>query len=187
MRDREAGILVVGGGLGGVAGALAALRLGQKVLLTEETSWIGGQLTAQGVPPDEHPWIEGMGCTATYQRLRTDIRDYYRRNYPLLPRARFDPYLNPGQGRVSPLCSEPRVALAVLNQLLAPYLAGLQLEIIPRCRAIGAETTADKIISIKFEDSHGHVFIVHPEYVLDATELGDVIALAGAEHIPGER
>ena len=35
-------------------------------LLTEETDWIGGQLTSQAVPPDEHPWIESFGCTAAY-------------------------------------------------------------------------------------------------------------------------
>ena len=59
--ETETDILVVGGGLGGVAGALAALRLGRRVVLTEETDWIGGQLTTQAVPPDEHPWIEEMG------------------------------------------------------------------------------------------------------------------------------
>ena len=41
---------------------LAALRNGMKVvLMTEETDWVGGQLTSQAVPPDEHPWIESFG------------------------------------------------------------------------------------------------------------------------------
>jgi len=78
--ETETDVLIVGGGLGGVAGALAALRLGRRVVLTEETDWIGGQLTAQAVPPDEHPWIEEMGCTASYRRLRNGIRDFYRPN-----------------------------------------------------------------------------------------------------------
>ena len=30
-------------------------------VVTEETDWIGGQLTAQAVPPDEHAWIESYG------------------------------------------------------------------------------------------------------------------------------
>jgi NADPH-dependent 2,4-dienoyl-CoA reductase/sulfur reductase-like enzyme len=55
IRERHTDILIVGGGLGGVAAALSALRLGRAVILTEETEWIGGQLTAQAVPPDEHP------------------------------------------------------------------------------------------------------------------------------------
>jgi hypothetical protein len=117
--ETETDVLVVGGGLGGVAGALAALRLGRRVVLTEETDWIGGQLTTQAVPPDEHPWIEEMGCTASYRRLRDGIRDFYRRNYPLTAGARDREHLNPGDGLVSRLCHEPRVALAVLEGILA--------------------------------------------------------------------
>jgi NADPH-dependent 2,4-dienoyl-CoA reductase/sulfur reductase-like enzyme len=78
MRELKTEILIVGGGLGGVAAALAALRLGRRVVLTEETDWIGGQLTAQAVPPDEHPWIETTGCTESYRQLREGIRRYYR-------------------------------------------------------------------------------------------------------------
>ena len=56
-----ADVVIVGGGLGGCAAALAALRAGRTVVLTEATDWIGGQLTSQAVPPDEHPWIEQFG------------------------------------------------------------------------------------------------------------------------------
>lgn len=185
-RQRETDILIVGGGLGGVAGALAALRLGRRVILTEETDWIGGQLTAQAVPPDEHPWIEGTGCTATYRRLRAGIRDYYRANYPLLPGPRFDPHLNPGSGRVSALCHEPRVALAVLNQLLAPYLASRQIEILYGCKPVAAETDGDYVRAVTLEDAQsGDRIAIRATYVLDATELGDVLPLAGVEHTIG--
>ena len=54
-RELHADVVVIGGGVGGVAAALAAARSGYRVLLTEETRWIGGQFTAQAVPPDEHP------------------------------------------------------------------------------------------------------------------------------------
>ncbi|HEY9490263.1 MAG TPA: FAD-dependent oxidoreductase, partial [Chryseosolibacter sp.] len=50
--EYAADVVVAGGGLGGVAAALAALRNGLKVILTEETDWIGGQISQQGVPPD---------------------------------------------------------------------------------------------------------------------------------------
>ena len=60
----------MGGGLGGVAAALAAAERGARVVLSEETDWPGGQLTSQAVPPDEHPWIEDFGCTARYRALR---------------------------------------------------------------------------------------------------------------------
>jgi len=38
-------LAIIGGGLGGVAAAIAALRNGLTVVLTEETDWIGGQMT----------------------------------------------------------------------------------------------------------------------------------------------
>lgn len=184
--ERRTDVLVVGGGLGGVAAALAAARLGRRVILTEETSWIGGQLTAQAVPPDEHPWIEGTGCTPTYRRLRAGIRDYYRRNYPLTPDARFDAHLNPGLGRVSSLCHEPRVALAVLYELLAPYLASRTIEVLPRWRPISVDVNADRVsaVTVRSDESGSETVIAAP-FVLDATEWGELLPLAGVEHVLG--
>ncbi len=179
-------ILIVGGGLGGVAAALAAMRLGKKVILTEPTDWIGGQLTAQAVPPDEHPWIEGTGRTATYQLLRKNIRQYYRRFYPLLPEARFNQRLNPGKGHVSPLCHEPRVALAAITALLAPYMAGRYLDILLRHRPVGVDMDGDKVRAVRLLDAiTQHEVIIHAPYVLDATELGDLLPMSGTEHTIG--
>jgi hypothetical protein len=184
-RNLRPDVVIIGGGLGGVAAALAALRTGLRVVLTEETDWIGGQLTAQAVPPDEHPWIEGSGCTATYQRLRVGIRDYYRRNYPLLPEAHFDPQLNPGLGRVSPLCHEPRVALHAIYELLMPYLASGCLEIYLRCRIRDAHVDGDRVRAVTLLDEAGDESTLDAPFFLDATELGDLIAIAGVEHVIG--
>jgi hypothetical protein len=46
--------------------------------LAEAGSWLGGQLTTQAVPPDEHPWVERTGTTARYRRLRDAVRARYR-------------------------------------------------------------------------------------------------------------
>jgi len=78
-------VLVAGGGTGGIAAALAAARGGRTVCLIEETDWIGGQLTAQGVSAlDEHEHIERFGGTRSYYALREAIRDHYRRLSPAL-------------------------------------------------------------------------------------------------------
>src|SRR5690606_25568313 len=66
--EQTADLVIIGGGTGGCAAAMAAVALGLRVIMSEETDWIGGQLTSQAVPPDEHPWIETQGCTATYRR-----------------------------------------------------------------------------------------------------------------------
>jgi hypothetical protein len=186
VKERYTDILVVGGGLGGVAAALSALRLGQRVILTEETDWLGGQLTAQAVPPDEHAWIEEAGCTASYRRFRNDVRDYYKRNYPLTPEARSEGRLNPGLGTVSRICHEPRVGVAVLEEMLAPYRSGRQLEVLLRHRVTAVESDRDVVLSVTLlDEEEGEEIVVSATYVLDATELGDLLPVAGVEHVIG--
>lgn len=182
----EPDILVVGGGLGGVAAALAACRAGRSVVLTEETDWIGGQLTSQAVPPDEHPWVEQFGTTATYRRLREGIRQYYRQWYPLRAEAAALTDLNPGAGRVSKLCHEPRVALAVLEGMLAPHRAAGRLTVLTEHRPVAAETDNDVVRAVTLEDLRdGTRRTVPARYVLDATETGELLHLAGVEHVNG--
>ena len=91
-------VAVIGGGLGGYAAAVAALEAGRIVVMTEETDWIGGQLTSQAVPPDENPWIETSGANRSYQNFRRAVREYYKSNYPMTDSARRDSVLNPGNG-----------------------------------------------------------------------------------------
>src|SRR5919106_3372798 len=130
--------LVVGGGVGGVATALALAESGVDTVLTEPTDWLGGVLTSQAVPPDEHVWIEQFGCTRSYRRLRDEIRRYYRRFYPLTDRARHEQYLNPGGGHVSSLCCEPRVVAAVIDALLAPHRSSRRLRVRTGLIPVGA-------------------------------------------------
>lgn len=186
-RETEADIVVVGGGVGGCAAALAAAEAGVRVILTEETDWIGGQLTSQLTPPDEHGWIERFGCTASYRRFRDLVRAHYRAHAPLTAAARANPRLNPGNGWVSPLCHDPRVALAVLREMLAPHVAAGRLRVLTRCAPIAAAAgPADTIANVTVDDREGdRRLILHARYVLDATELGDVAALAGVESVTG--
>src|SRR5574339_132036 len=108
MEALRTDIAIIGGGLGACAAALAAARLGRQVILTEETHWIGGQLTNQAVPPDEHPWIEEFGATASYPALRQRIRNCYYTHLSLTVKASRKKTLNPGYGWVSRLCHDPR-------------------------------------------------------------------------------
>ena len=154
--------------------------------MTEETDWIGGQLTSQGVPPDEHRWIESFGCTRTYRKFRNAIRDYYRRHYPLTDNARDLKNLNPGSGSVSRLCHEPRVALACLESLLAPFEVNGQLTLLVQTKPIAAELVSDNIRSVEvFNMGTGHSLILNGSIFADATELGDLLPLANCEFVTG--
>ncbi|MCB9768043.1 MAG: FAD-dependent oxidoreductase [Candidatus Omnitrophica bacterium] len=185
QHELQTSIAVIGGGLGGCAAALAALKAGLNVVLTEETDWLGGQVTSQAVPPDEHPWIESI-ANPSYAEFRKRIRDYYKRNYPLTHEALTDPFLNPGRGNVSKVCCEPRAALAALEEMLAPYRANGQLRVLLEHVPVGAQTEGDEIRAVRLEDrANGGEKIIHAPYFLDATELGDLLDLAKVEHVTG--
>src|SRR3954464_538965 len=171
-------ILIVGGSTGGVAAAMAAASMGCHVIMTEETDWIGGQLTSQAVPTDEHPWIESFGCTRLYRRFRDGVRDYYRHNYPLTAEARAVANLNPGNGSVSRLCHEPRVALAVLNDLLAPFVSGRRGTGLWEHKPVAADVVGDRVRSVTVRDLRGGAErVLTAPYFLDATELGELLPL----------
>lgn len=185
-KEIKADLVIIGGGLGGCAAALAAARNGLRVILTEETDWIGGQLTAQAVPPDENQWIETHGGTKSYQELRTRIRDYYRRNFPLTEAAKANASLNPGNGGVSKLCHEPRVALAVLSEMLAPFVASSRVQILLRTVPVSAATNGDQleVVRVRSLESGSELNLVAPFFV-DATETGELLPLTKTEYVTG--
>ena len=186
MNERKADVLIVGGGVGGCAAAVAVAQSGHRVILTEECDWIGGQLTSQAVPPDEHGWIERFGCTASYREFRNGVRNYYRRNYPMTETARGNVLLNPGNGWVSPLCHEPRVALAILNAMLAPFISNGTLTVLLNHRPVKADVEGDKVQAITLRDQQtNNEITVQADYFLDATELGDLLPLTGTEYVTG--
>ena len=184
VTDIECDVLVVGGGMGGVAGAWAAARHGHAVCLLEETDWLGGQMTSQGVSAlDEHEYIERFGGTSSYYRLRETIRDHYRK---LIPEPdRVEP-LNPGSCWVTRLAFEPEVALQALDRLLAPEIDAGRLRVFLRTKAAEAVVEGDRVISLKavnLDDGSAVRFTF--QYVLDATELGDLLPMTGTEYTVG--
>jgi len=186
VTQRHADIIIVGGGVGGVAAALAASQAGKRVIMTEDSDWIGGQFTSQAVPPDEHPWIERFGCTASYRRFRDGVRAYYARNFPLTADARATAEFNPGNAIVSRICHEPRAALAVLRDMLAPYVHSGKLLILERHSLVGAETDGDRIASVTVRsEERGDDVVLTGDYFLDATEEGDLLPLAKVEYVTG--
>ena len=185
-RELACDLLIVGGGFGGCAAALAALRNGCRVIMTEETDWIGGQVTQQAVPMDESPWIEHYGANRSYREFRTAIREYYRRHYPLTPEARATWNLNPGGGGVSAICHEPRVSLAVLYEMFAPYLSSARLTLLTGFKAVEATVNGDRVeaVTVAHAESESRV-TVSAAYVLDGTEMGDLLPMTGTEYVTG--
>jgi hypothetical protein len=182
----SADLVVAGGGLGGCAAALAALRNNLTVVLTEETDWIGGQVSQQGVPPDEHQWIETHGGTRLYREFRSRIREYYYRNYPLTDDSAKNRYFNPGDGSVSRLCHEPAVSVAVLEEFFSPYLGGRKLILLKRHKIVSADVSGDRINSLEAINLQtGSRVLLESEWFIDATETGSLLPVTGTEFVTG--
>lgn len=154
--------------------------------MSEECRWVGGQLTSQMVPPDEHPWIENFGGTRLYRKYREAVRTYYRTHFPLTAEARAAAPFNPGGGSVSILTHEPKVSLAVLEELLAPYVATGQLTLLTEFRPIAVDEQGDRFRAVTVEHiAEKHRITINAPYFVDATEQGDLLALSKCEHVTG--
>lgn len=178
-------ILVAGAGMGGVAAALRAAGRGHTVCLTEETGWIGGQMTAGGVSAlDENRFIEFTGGARSYYEMRRRIRDHYRNHYSLAPAAARLEDFNPGSCYVSPLCFEPKVGVSVLDQMLASQ--GERIRQFLRTQIIDLEIASGVIRSaLAYRFENRDVIRIRPRFVLDATETGDLLPLARVPYVVG--
>ena len=172
--------------MGGVAAALAAARRGCRTCLLEETDWLGGQLSAQGVSAlDEHEHIETVGGTASYYALREALRDHYRRRRR---RRRQPPRLQPGRLLGDP----PRVRArgrraGDARPARSRIVASGRLQIFRRSKTVAVETDDDRIRSLRRARPRQRPrrSASAPAMVIDATELGDLLPLAGAEYRVG--
>ena len=215
----ECEILVVGGGLAGVATAYEGLLAGRTVCLTEITDWMGGQISAQGTSAlDERPTQRSQ---LFYSRGYIELRDRIKRKY--------HGNLNPGNCWVSDSCFLPDDGEKILSEILLdaakkgkgklkwfPSTIVKELEITPPSQRAGGQQIKSAIaiqhrpakgapplntypLSQTIEDAYRyansprfektilrfvplqrqHLASNAPKwYVVDATETGEMIALA---------
>jgi len=100
-------ILVVGGGLAGVATSYEALLAGRTVCMTELTDWMGGQITSQGTSALDEARRQRQ--LLYYSRGYLELRDRIQKKYGKL---------SPGDCWVSVSCFLPRDAEKILEDML---------------------------------------------------------------------
>ena len=155
----KADVLVVGGGTGGTAAAVQAARRGAKTILVSEFPWLGGMLTAAGVSaPDGNE-------LAAFQ---TGLWGAFLRELQQRQPGGLD------WGWVSFFTYDPRTGA----EIFADWVKCLpNLQWICGRKAQDVLREESRISGVRFAD-----FTVSAKITLDATELGDLLALAEVGH-----
>jgi hypothetical protein len=174
-------VVIVGASFGGVAAALAAASDPKvRVALLEATDWVGGQATSQGLTRwDEADVarVETCGSTKSYRDLRNAIRAWYRANASLSAYGSGQQYLNPGFAQPGyPFSADPQVAREVISAELAALAPRLDLKLGATVTAVDVQGGAIQGLTVQ---SAGGTDTYIANVYLDATDLGDLLPLAG--------
>lgn len=104
----------------------------------------------------------------------------------MLPASRSNPLLNPGLGTVSGLCHEPRVAWEEIGRMLASLRASERLQVLFGVVPTGVDREHRTIRSVAFLNMRSaEQVLIHAKYVLDASELGDLLPLGKVPYVTG--
>jgi hypothetical protein len=152
-------VLVVGGGTGGTAAAIQSARCGIETILVSEFDWLGGMLTSAGVAaPDGNElnaWQTGLWgeFVKALKQKQTEGLD---------------------SSWVSMFAYDPRVG----KDIFAEWVQQLtNLTWISGQQPLEAFKQGDRLTKVRFPD-----YLIEAKVILDATELGDLLALAEIPH-----
>jgi hypothetical protein len=163
MPDLQVPVVVWGGGTGGVAAAIQAARRGAHTLLLTPGPWLGGMVSAAGVcAPDGNelsPWQTGL-WGAFLRGLAAAEPTGLDHNW------------------VSCFGYRPTTAEALLRGWVADLP---RLDWWPDCRLLGVARRGDRVTGITLE-RQGMACRVDPQLVIDGSDRGELIAMAGAGH-----
>jgi hypothetical protein len=179
-------VIVAGAGTGGWAAAIQAARLGARVLLLEETDWIGGQMSAAAVTT--------MDEAGLWKKFPVRERGLYREFHEAMvtyyytlgkdPFVTYHAYPDQLEGGY-----EPKATRAQLYGFIRQERErGATLDLAVRARVVTVRKAGAAVTGVTVEFAGGAA----PErrdfaskVLVDATEYGDVIPLAGARYRVG--
>ena len=170
-------VLVIGGGTGGTAAGIQAARLGVNTIIVEPSTWLGGMISAAGVSATDgnHKLPSGL-----WKEFRDKIYIVYGGAKAV------------ETGWVSNTHFEPHVADSIFK---AMAFAEKKLNVLYNWQFEKAIVKANKIIGAIFKNAKNNELQITADVVIDATEMGDVMASAKlpfdvgmeAEKITGEK
>ncbi|GHT60288.1 hypothetical protein AGMMS50239_09000 [Bacteroidia bacterium] len=161
---RQVDVLVIGGTTGGISAGLQSARLGVTTLIVEETSWLGGMITAAGVSATDgnHHLHSGI-----WNEFRQHLRDFYGGAEAL------------ATGWVSHTQFEPHIGDRIFKNMAA---AEKNLQVVYGYYLVSVQKQENQVVGAIFENEQKEKLIVRAEIVIDATDLGDGLKMAGTAY-----
>ncbi len=154
-------VLVVAGSTGGTAAGIQAARSGAQTVIVEQTNMLGGMLTAAAVScADGNDGLK----SGMWQQFRQALYLHYGTS-------------NLASGWVSNTCFEPHVGDSIFKAWAANEK---KLRVLYHWYFDKSIVKANKITGAEFINIKGERLIVYAAIVVDATDLGDAFASAGA-------
>jgi hypothetical protein len=180
-------VVIAGAGTGGWSAALQAARLGSRVLLLEETDWIGGQMCAAAVASMDEDSVH-MKFPVRERGVYREFHESMVAYYSTLDKDPFVAYYAYPQQIEGGY--EPKAARAVLYGLIKHARekgATLDLSLRTRVAAVKRDDNTVTGVTIEFADENGATTKkdVASKILIDATEYGDVLPLTGMRYRAG--
>ncbi len=158
--QHQVDVLIIGGGAGGTSAGIQAARMGVKVQIIESTPWLGGMLTSAGVSAIDgnHEMPSGI-----WGEFRQKLRQHYGGAEAL------------ATGWVSHTLFEPSIG----NKLLQEMTNIPNIDI--AFNAIYKEIQEDGEGWLVTYEQQGKTYATKAKILIDATEIGELLPLVGAD------
>jgi hypothetical protein len=161
---KEVDVLIIGGSTSGTSAGIAAARLGVKTLIVEETPWIGGMFTSQGVGACDGNNNLPSGI---WNEFREALRTHYGGAQAL------------ETGWVSNTLFEPSVGNKIFNTIASKEK---NLEIIHGYFITDIIKVGNLVKGAVFKNEEGKSLEVTAKVTIDATDIGESLKMAGADY-----
>ena len=157
-------VLIIGASTSGTSAGITAARLGVSTLIVEETPWIGGMFTIQGVGACDgnHNLPSGI-----WNEFREALRSHYGGAAAL------------ETGWVSNTLFEPSIGNKIFNQMASKEK---NLEIMHGYYVTDIIKVGNLVKGAFFKNDKNEILEVIAKVTIDATDIGETLKMAGADY-----
>lgn len=164
VKNKNVDVLIIGGSTSGISAGIASARLGANTLIIEETPWIGGMFTSQGVGACDGNNDLPSGI---WNEFREALRNHYGGAAAL------------ETGWVSNTLFEPSVGNKLFNQIASKEE---KLEIIHGFYLTNIIKVGNLVKGAVFKNNKNETIEITAKVTIDATDIGESLKMAGADY-----